>query len=158
MWGKTGFTGRYRLGPESSPIRIVMLTDYQCVDCQRVEGEIEEIVGVYQVRRPSGQDDREHMKKIRDELGGRFCHRCEYCLPCEQGVQIPKVLLIKSQVRRFSPQQLSVIAKEAVASAGQCVECGDCVEKCPYHLPVPEMLKENAEVFGKFMADHGLTP
>jgi hypothetical protein len=120
--------------------------------------EIEEIVGYYQVRRPSGQDDREHMQKIRDELGGRFCHRCEYCLPCEQGVQIPKVLLIKSQVRRFSPQQLSVIAKEAVASAGQCVECGDCVEKCPYHLPVPEMLKENAEVFGKFMADHGLTP
>jgi protein-disulfide isomerase/uncharacterized membrane protein len=44
MWGKAGFTGRYRLGPEASPIRIVMLTDYQCVDCQRVEREIEEIV------------------------------------------------------------------------------------------------------------------
>jgi protein-disulfide isomerase/uncharacterized membrane protein len=44
MWGRAGFTGRYRLGPEASPIRIVMLTDYQCVDCQRVEGEIEEIV------------------------------------------------------------------------------------------------------------------
>jgi protein-disulfide isomerase len=44
MWGKAGFTGRYRLGPEASPIRIVMLTDYQCVDCQRVEGEIEEIL------------------------------------------------------------------------------------------------------------------
>jgi protein-disulfide isomerase len=43
-WGKNGFTGRYRLGPEASPIRIVMLTDYQCVDCQRVEGEIEEIL------------------------------------------------------------------------------------------------------------------
>ncbi len=44
MWGKAGFTGRYRRGPEASPIRVVMLTDYQCVDCQRVEGEIEEIM------------------------------------------------------------------------------------------------------------------
>jgi protein-disulfide isomerase/uncharacterized membrane protein len=43
-WGKAGFTGRYRLGPEASPIRIVALTDYQCADCQRVEGEIEAIL------------------------------------------------------------------------------------------------------------------
>jgi protein-disulfide isomerase len=43
-WGAGGFTGRYRVGPEASPIRIVMLTDYQCVDCQRVEQEIEEIL------------------------------------------------------------------------------------------------------------------
>ncbi len=39
-----GFTGRYRHGPEASPIRIVMLTDYQCSDCRRVEGELEGIL------------------------------------------------------------------------------------------------------------------
>ncbi len=44
MWGSAGFTGRYRLGPEASPIRVVMLTDYQCPDCKRVEGEIEGIL------------------------------------------------------------------------------------------------------------------
>ncbi len=43
-WGSAGFAGRYRLGPEASPIRIVMLTDYQCIDCQKVEREIEEIL------------------------------------------------------------------------------------------------------------------
>jgi len=32
-----GFTGRYRLGPEKAAIRIVMISDYQCVDCQRLE-------------------------------------------------------------------------------------------------------------------------
>jgi hypothetical protein len=120
--------------------------------------EIEEIVRYYQEGRPLGQDDREQMQRIRKELGSRFCHRCEYCMPCEQGVKIPNVLLIKSQVRRFSPRQLVFIAKEAVASAEQCVECGECVEKCPYHLPVPDMLKENAEVFKKFMADQGIHP
>jgi hypothetical protein len=118
--------------------------------------EIQEIVGYYQERRPLSHEDREQMQKIRSELGGRFCHRCEYCLPCEQGVQIPKVLLIRSQVRRFSPKQLVFIAKEAVASVEQCADCSQCVEKCPYHLPVPEMLKENTEIFKKFLADHDL--
>jgi uncharacterized protein len=118
--------------------------------------EIDEIVGYYRERRPLGQADLEQMQRIRNELGGRFCHRCEYCMPCEQGVQIPKVLLIKSQVRRFSPKQLAFIAKEAVASVEQCADCGECVEKCPYHLPVPDMLKENAEAFKKFLNEHGL--
>jgi hypothetical protein len=119
--------------------------------------EINEIIGFYQERRPLGQDDREQMQRIRNELGGRFCHRCEYCLPCEQGVQIPQVLLIKSQVRRFSPKQFVFIAKGAVASAEQCADCGECVEKCPYHLPIPDMLKENAEIFKKVLVEQGLS-
>jgi protein-disulfide isomerase len=44
VWGSAGFTGRYRLGPEASPIRIVILTDYQCVDCNKVEPDVEEIL------------------------------------------------------------------------------------------------------------------
>ncbi|MGE3107891.1 MAG: DsbA family protein [Phycisphaerales bacterium] len=39
-WGPAGFTGRYRKGPESAGIRIVVLTDFQCPDCKRVEGEV----------------------------------------------------------------------------------------------------------------------
>jgi uncharacterized protein len=118
--------------------------------------EIEEIAGYYQERKSLSQADRDEMDRIRKELGGRFCHRCEYCMPCEQGVQIPRVLLIKSQVRRFSPKQLAVMAKDAVSSAEQCVECGECVERCPYDLPIPEMLKENVETFRKFLASHDL--
>ncbi len=118
--------------------------------------EIDEIVGYYQGRKPLIHDDREQIQRTRNELGGRFCHRCEYCMPCEQGVQIPRVLLIKSQVRRFSPKQLAFIAKEAVASVEKCVDCSECVEKCPYHLRVPDMLKENVETFRKFLVEHGL--
>jgi len=38
------FTGRYHTGPQRAPIRIVMFTDYQCTDCQRIEGEISRIL------------------------------------------------------------------------------------------------------------------
>lgn len=32
-----GFTGRFRIGPERAPIRVVMITDYQCPDCRQQE-------------------------------------------------------------------------------------------------------------------------
>ncbi len=32
-----GFTGRYRWGPDKAAARIVMITDYQCPDCRRIE-------------------------------------------------------------------------------------------------------------------------
>lgn len=38
------FTGRYRLGPEKAQVRIVMYTDYQCVDCLRVEPDVMALV------------------------------------------------------------------------------------------------------------------
>ncbi len=34
------FTGRYRLGPEAAPIRLVIFSDYQCEDCGHVEDDI----------------------------------------------------------------------------------------------------------------------
>lgn len=39
-----GFTGRWRIGPEDAPIRIVTFSDYQCPDCQRIEDEVREIL------------------------------------------------------------------------------------------------------------------
>lgn len=39
-----GFTGRWRIGDEDAPIRIVAFSDYQCPDCKRVEDEIRQIL------------------------------------------------------------------------------------------------------------------
>lgn len=42
-----GFTGRYRLGPAKAPIRLLMITDYQCVDCNRIEDEVRPLLDKY---------------------------------------------------------------------------------------------------------------
>jgi protein-disulfide isomerase/uncharacterized membrane protein len=42
--GVTGFTGRWRQGPAEAPIRIVIFSDYQCIDCRRIEAEVRGLI------------------------------------------------------------------------------------------------------------------
>jgi len=38
------FTGRWREGPESAAIRIVIFSDYQCPDCRRIENQVQQVL------------------------------------------------------------------------------------------------------------------
>lgn len=38
------FTGRYRIGPEVAPVRIVIFSDYQCPECKMMERQALEVV------------------------------------------------------------------------------------------------------------------
>ncbi|MBU2470407.1 MAG: aldo/keto reductase [Proteobacteria bacterium] len=118
--------------------------------------ELNEIADLYENRRELNQADLDEMQRIREELGARFCHRCGYCLPCPNGINIPKVMLFTSQSRRFPPLQLINASREFILHAEQsCEECGECSERCPYELPIPEMLSEITAAFRDFMAQHG---
>ncbi|MGQ0628527.1 MAG: DsbA family protein [Phycisphaerales bacterium] len=46
VWSK-GLTGRYRRGPEVAKVRVVMLTDYQCPDCKRIEADVRAMMAKY---------------------------------------------------------------------------------------------------------------
>ena len=82
---------------------------------------------------------------IRARLGRRFCQWCRYCLPCPQGVDIPSLMNVHC-VDNYGAGFISRMA-EAVESAKNCVQCGECEEKCPFHLPIREMIVENVEFF-----------
>jgi len=111
--------------------------------------EMDEIVSLYRSRRPLTEADLADMEKIRAELGTRFCHRCGYCLPCEKGVRIPEALGFKSILKRFQGETALNFSRDAVKSAENCDQCGACIERCPYELPIPEMLDENLALFGE---------
>lgn len=38
---------------------------------------------------------------------------------------------------------------DAVAKAASCIDCGDCEERCPYHLPIRELIVTYLEQFEK---------
>lgn len=88
----------------------------------------------------------EDLKKIREaaeSISGGFCRGCGYCQPCPQGVRIPVIL---RQLAYYNNYGLTEWAKwrykMVEVKADSCVQCGQCVEKCPYGLNIPEMLKE----------------
>ncbi len=111
--------------------------------------EADEIIALYRHPQPLSRSDLNEMKNIQEVLGSKFCHRCEYCMPCEQGVQIPSVLIFQAVAKRLSPEGVSAWLGKAMQSVAECIECGECEEKCPYNLPIVDLLKENLALFKK---------
>ena len=116
--------------------------------------EADEIIELYLSPKPLSDVDQKEIEQIRSELGSRFCHRCGYCLPCEQGVMIPNVMSFRSQSRRFPPAVVVILVKKAMESVDECTDCGECLERCPYSLEIPDLLKEHLSVYKEFEAQH----
>ena len=110
---------------------------------QTVE-EIEEIAGIVGGSWELTPEDAREMERIRAELEPRFCRRCDYCQPCPQKVQISTAVTLQSFWKRFPPHRFFTgFVANAVESARHCADCSECEGRCPYHLPIREMLAEN---------------
>lgn len=110
--------------------------------------EIEEIVALVNGPLALTASERQEIERIKVEVGSRFCHRCQYCLPCPQEIDIPTVMNIHSFYRRFPRERfVSGNVAAAIDGARNCAECGECETRCPYHLPIREMLKEYITFF-----------
>jgi predicted aldo/keto reductase-like oxidoreductase len=72
-------------------------------------------------------------------------------MPCDKGVLVPGVLGFRSSSRRLMPAAVIAMTDAAMSSAENCEECGECVEKCPYNLPIPDLLKENLSLYKDFL-------
>jgi uncharacterized protein len=83
------------------------------------------------------------INQIKDSLGNRFCRRCEYCMPCPVGINIPMNFLLEGYYSRYNLKEWSKDRyKSLEIKATDCIECGKCESRCPYNLPIREMLKE----------------
>jgi predicted aldo/keto reductase-like oxidoreductase len=123
---------------------------------ERVE-EIEEIVDIvnseqWKLTPPEWQAIEENRARV----GTRFCRQCEYCMPCPQGVHIHGVMYLPILWELWPPDWFFSwgYVKNAVESARNCLQCGECEEKCPYQLPIREMIVENLAFYECVAAEH----
>jgi uncharacterized protein len=104
------------------------------------EAEIQLVSGVEQKYR--------QLMKIR-------CTGCHYCMPCPSGVNIPECFDVYNDLHMFGNADGSkftyairmsgVFSNTGTGFASQCTQCGECMEKCPQTLKIPDLLEAVVE-------------
>lgn len=99
---------------------------------------------------PLSDEETAKIENIRASLGTQFCRRCNYCAPCSAGIGIPAVFILEGYYSRYNLQDWAVARYQAMEKkASDCIGCGVCETRCPYNLPIRQMLRKVETVFGK---------
>ncbi len=96
---------------------------------------------------PLTEGEMAKIQAIRDSLGTQFCRRCNYCAPCTVGIHIPQLFVLEGYLTRYGLADWAKGRYETETKASACIECGACEGRCPYHLPIREMMKRVAREF-----------
>jgi hypothetical protein len=93
----------------------------------------------------------EMMKKAAEKMRGPvICTRCESCLPCPVGVDIPGNFHFYNQAKlldKKAEMSKKYYQMDKKARANNCIECGQCEEACPQNLDIIDLLKEVNQFF-----------
>ena len=99
---------------------------------------------VFQDRRPLTEEEKKEIEEIQKRYEKVFCRRCDYCQPCSEEIPIQVILGIRSMTKRMGQRVLKGGRhREAIDKARNCTACGVCTERCPYQLPIPELIEKN---------------
>ncbi|MFA5332472.1 MAG: aldo/keto reductase [Methanoregula sp.] len=85
------------------------------------------------------------------------CTGCRYCMPCPSGVNIPMCFeSFNNLTLSENPDEESfmyaarlggILSRGNPEYASQCVQCRECVEKCPQHIDIPTVLESVVKEF-----------
>lgn len=92
------------------------------------------------------------IEKDRKMLTGDFCRGCGYCMPCPAEIEINNCARMSLMLRRAPEASwLSAEWQEKMKKIENCLQCGQCMKKCPYGLNTPELLRKNYEDYKTFI-------
>lgn len=125
---------------------------------------LEEDIRIVDAFRPMSPAELEALFKEAPELGNYVCRQCEKCLPCPEGIDIPRVFELEGHYDRQmtdgrvrDPSEYALRErlkfwygnielargeyKELKVKIDACTSCGECVPRCPYELPIIEKFR-----------------
>ena len=79
------------------------------------------------------------------------CTGCGYCMPCPTNVNIPICFEVFNNLHMFKSESAKMgyafrmggdLTDGVAGYASQCVQCGQCIDKCPQNIPIPDVLAE----------------
>jgi len=93
------------------------------------------------------------IERDKAELQGDFCRSCGYCMPCPVGIEILNCARMSQLIRRSpSASHLTPEAQAKMMKIEECLHCGQCASRCPYHLDTPALLQKNLEDYKKILS------
>ncbi len=117
------------------------------------ENELDEWLS-YMDNTPSMDEEMtKFIEKEQKEMAGDFCRGCGYCMPCPKGIMINQCARMSLMVRRApSANWLAEPMQQEMRKIEDCIDCRQCVSKCPYSLDTPNLLRKNYEDYKKIIA------
>ncbi|HEY8364428.1 MAG TPA: aldo/keto reductase [Haloplasmataceae bacterium] len=111
--------------------------------------QVIENIKIFENIEPLNDIEMQTIAKVRDMINKRIkipCTGCNYCLPCPNGVEIPKNFKIYNNAYMYNnlnagKYNYKFMLKEE-EKAVNCIECRECVGKCPQQLDIPNLLEE----------------
>lgn len=109
--------------------------------------------------KPLSSDEQDLVQVVRAkllDLSKVDCTSCNYCMPCPHGVNIPGNFRIFNHHSMYKNDNYTkwaysnLVNKEA--SADYCIDCGECLPKCPQQIEIPSDLAK----FNEYLKDNGL--
>lgn len=89
---------------------------------------------------PLDEAEKAQLEADRQKLGSTFCRRCEYCLPCPQEIKPSFIASAALYFNRHGWNKLEESHVEGFVRGLSCSACGECASRCPYELPLTEMI------------------
>ncbi len=121
--------------------------------------QVDDNLNTFNDFKPLNEEEFKLINEIRKDINNLSkveCTSCNYCMPCPHGVDIPGNFRAYNNHSMYQQDghmkwvMKNMIQKEADAS--YCINCGECLEKCPQQIEIPTRLAE----FDDYLKENGL--
>jgi predicted aldo/keto reductase-like oxidoreductase len=75
------------------------------------------------------------------------CVYCNHCLPCPEMIDIGQTIRLLEMAQQHLTVELQAGYEALPAKASDCVECGVCVERCPFGVDVTTKMRQAVALF-----------
>lgn len=82
------------------------------------------------------------------EFASGECVYCNHCLPCPSKIDIGQTISLLEQGKRTVTDEIRAQYAELGTDASDCIECGQCSDRCPFGVDVVAKMKEAVVLFG----------
>lgn len=76
----------------------------------------------------------------------RNCVYCNHCLPCPEGINIGHVIKLLDTVERSMSRKIIEEYRMLKKGASDCIGCGDCLQRCPFGVPIIDRMEQAREI------------